>query len=202
MASKGVAFTGGMTYGSRSGSTYWGWRIGMGLVGIGNGVGYRLDGGVYYHALRSVVQSVVNTKVVTIFGSQDEHVVFYEDDVKESFFDFYGSVTLNTRGNHWPVQFLLNGAVIAQTYYKFRPHTIDPHLFAPFTPLLFTDINASPDEDVQYTGTLWVVTPALYVDLNDKFRLIAGARYVITTEFDNVSVPGFWMPFGQIQMGL
>ena len=195
MASNVVALTGGFAMGSSKGKSFWDWRVGLGFVGNGEDVGVRLDAGIQTGELQYTASTVVTTRVEGPFTPAQESVVIFRDEGRNTFVDFYGSLSFNTKFRFMPVQFLLNAAITQHTLYDYSPHTLDPLLAAMF--LTIVDANVAATHN---TSTFWILSPGVYFELNEQMRIVLGARYAQSADLDNPSHPGFWIPFGQVEI--
>lgn len=171
--------------------TFFSGYAGLALSGGGPDVFLRLSGGIRWSNLDVVVPSTVVTRTQTIFSSPVESVYFFRDSLSMTPIDWYLTLSLNTVRSDLPVNFFVQGAMLRQSLARFTPHY---QIF----PLVVVNYSVT-DMRLDYTATLWTVTPGITVDLGPSARALAGARWVMH-DIEGGNPESFWMPFLQVDL--
>lgn len=186
--SKGVSLVFGGQYSAVGGKGFWGGNVGIGFQGLGADVATRLDGGLHWTPVAYDALTVVVTRD-TFLGGTSEDVQVFHDIGTETNLGFYGSLSLSTRRENWPVNLFINLGVSRQRLTNYYPHT------SVFT--WGTYSHTTIDARISAWATFMSLTPGVYLTLAEGHRLLAGARWNKGT--DGVT-EGFVAPFVQYEV--
>lgn len=186
--SRTFGFEGGLQMSSSHTENYWGGYAGLAFSGGGRGASVRLSGGLRFSSVSVIAPSVVVERTKTPFSDPTEETWFYRDSLEISPIDWYLTLTLNTDRDEWPVNLFVQGAVLRQGLARFSPRGV-------IYPLIIVNYSVT-DARLDYTATLWSVTPGASVRVSDQIRILAGARW-ISHDIDAGRPQSLWMPFLQ-----
>jgi hypothetical protein len=119
IAWKTMALSFGGSLSESGGSTLLGWSAGLGFFSGDSGkFRVRLDVGVFGQSLDYDARSVTITTTTStwLFGGTSRTIdtAFYHDTKTSRSTGYYGSITLNSANPSWPVNFFVQGNLIAQ----------------------------------------------------------------------------------------
>ncbi len=159
----------GMSISSLYGRTYGGWSAGIGIFNEKETQAVRFDFGVqstpnHYSSLTRVVVKQTN-------DSRDTSL--YLDSDRDNHLNLFGSLTVNTTRQSWPVNFFVNAYVTKQRFVDYVPETS-------LGPFYFTN-------DRRATASQWIVgfTPGVFVQLMEDVRFVAGERIILPFDIVN-----------------
>jgi hypothetical protein len=118
-------------------------------------------------------------------------VYYFRDSLSITPIDWYLTLSLNTAQHNWPVNFFIQGAMLRQSLARFSPN------YQVF-PLIIVNYSVT-DQRLDYTATLWTVTPGIAIDIGPSARALAGARWMIH-DIEGGRPESFWMPFLQVDL--
>jgi hypothetical protein len=111
--------------------------------------------------------------------------------------DFFGSFTYNTKHENWPVNILMQVGVSKQSLAKFQPSVPLGFYLPPYAPVTIVH-----DQRAEFSSTVVVLTPGLYMNLDPTVRVLLGTRINVQTEITNVSPGTLVLPFLQFDWTL
>lgn len=183
MFNNSMSITGGASYASSSLHSYLGASIGFGLAFRSKSLGGRFDAGVQWNSIYYDIDYVVTTTPFS-FGTSDTEVRFFNRSGKSFQPNYFLAFTLNTVIPSSPVQAYLQLAITRQTLATFD------------APVAFFESSR-----VHQSGSFFIVTPGLTLDVSSGTRLVAGIRLSDETEL-LVGEPGVLLaPFVQVELG-
>ena len=187
------AVSGGLTVAQGDHDTYFSGRFGLGVFGVGDGLGVRLDAGVMFSGLDYAARTTVKTTVDYWWGGPETYVSYFADRGSTSNPGVYVQMTLNSVIPDFPVNLFVSGGVTWRN-------------LAGFTPVRFDSSAAvndmvPADGDASEPAVFFNVTPGLSVNLWGSTRLLLGARMLLS-DIDNQSPSPIWAPFLQIDLAL
>ncbi len=186
-----VAILVGGTIGMVDGSTYGGFRGGLGIFTVSEKTALRLDGGVQLLSASTRVRATVETRINSIFGNSVYRSNF--DDTRDyTSFTPYAGLTLNTISQTSPINLVLNVGVSGQPLFNLTPAQHD-------TILGPGDMTSLADR-IRETIAVYSITPALSVELGGGNQLLVGARLFGSFSVENASPGILWRPFVQAVM--
>jgi hypothetical protein len=190
-----AAFSFGADYSTADGEGLWGYSVGLGLFSEEENSAIRFDVGLQWQTLLYDATTVVVT--TTSSSPTNGEVGFFHDRGKSSPMEFYGSFTFNTKREEWPVNILMQVGLSKQSLAKFQPTVRQTLLLGPYTPHAIVH-----DQRAEFSSTVVVLTPGVYLDLNPTVRLLLGLRINLQTEIKNISPGSLVLPFFQFDWTL
>lgn len=186
-----VGVTAGWNFGVARGQGLWNGSLGLAVFGEGPVVGVRFDAGVQLRAMEhnSYVKVVTTTR--GFFQSTVVDTGYFHDRGTDRALDFYGSLTLNTKVQDWPVNLFLNTALSRQSLLDYSPTTWSE--LHPFPGTELSTIN------VQSTATLLIFTPGVFIELGEDMRLLVGARIQFVLDMEETQPSAATSPFVQME---
>ncbi len=183
------------------GSTLLGWSAGLGFFSREtSNFRMRLDIGVFGQTLDYDARSVTITTTTStwLFGGQTTTIdtAFYHDTKSESSIGYYGSLTFNSANPAWPVNFFLQGNLIAQPILSYTPYTRTTVDWLLFFPVESTSGRGKVSMKAVFLG----VTPGIYIEPSRSMVLTAGVRCLFDISETFGETHSVIIPF--VQVGL
>jgi len=183
------------------GSTLLGWSAGLGFFSREtSNFRMRLDIGVFGQTLDYDARSVTITTTTStwLFGGQTTTIdtAFYHDTKSESSIGYYGSLTFNSANPAWPVNFFLQGNLIAQPILSYTPYTRTTVDWLLFFPVESTSGRGKVSTKAVFLG----VTPGIYIEPSRSMVLTAGVRCLFDVSETFGETHSVIIPF--VQVGL
>ena len=193
--SRGIALTLGFNYSTLEEESFLGGHAGLGLLFHGEAVSGRFDAGVHWQTLKYDAATVVERQVTSLFSSSSSTDTFYFHDIGNStLFDYYFSLTLNSKKHDWPLNFFAQIAISKQSLTNFQPSTqVEYGLF---------ETHIIVDTRAKSSATFLMITPGIYVNVGSSTRLLAGVRVAKETEIILGSPDIILMPLLQFDLKL
>ena len=189
------AFSFGANYSTADGEGLWGYSVGLGLFSEQPNSAIRFDAGFQWQTLLYDAETIVVT--TTSSSPTNGEVGFFRDRGKSSPMDFYGSFTFNTKHANWPVNILMQVGISKQSLAKFKPTVREGLVVGPYAPSTIVH-----DQRAEFSSTVVVLTPGVYIDLNTTVRLLLGTRINLQSEIKDISPGTIALPFLQFDWTL
>ncbi len=199
---RSTAISFGASLSEASGSTLLGWSAGVGLFGGDSGaVRVRFDAGLSGQAMHYDASSVTISTSTTswLFGSTTSVDTAYYHDVRSaSSLGYYGSLTLNSSVEEWPVNVFLQGSYVVQELLAYSPasRTTTDWLVPLFLPIP----QESSSTEVSTRPALLGVTPGVYVRPSRSLLLLAGVRFMFDVSETLLDTGRIVIPFVQVSL--
>jgi hypothetical protein len=197
--SKSVALTVGLNYAAGGGETYWGGTAGLGFLFHGDHASSRLELGVQFQSIQYDAMTVVVKTVTPLFSSPTTSVDFFHDIGRSEPFGFYGSLTVNSHNENWPINLFGQIAFVKQGLTTFTPHTEYEGIGIP--PFIFPT-HITTDTRTGTSVVLFHFTPGFYLNVGSNVRFLAGVRLTDEISIENNSVGFIAAPVMQFDIGL
>jgi hypothetical protein len=186
------ALNAGISCDASSSSSLWGGNAGIGFPFRGDDLSGRLELGVHWQTLLYDASTVLVRETMSIFSSSETTVYHLRDIDRETPWNMYASLTLNTKSEG-----ALNGfasiSYSRQTVANFQPkHVV---VISPIVEYIYTD--ARLEQTVNFIG----VTPGIAFSISPKVRLLGGVHLMWEMAIDNGNTL-FVSPMAQVEMGL
>jgi hypothetical protein len=197
---KSTAVSFGVSLAADEGATLFGWSAGVGLFGGDSGtVRVRFDAGLSGQALNYDASSVAvsTTKTNWLFGaSTSVDTAYYHDVRSESSIGYYGSLTLNTAAEEWPVNVFLQGSCVVQSLLEYTPTTQTTTNWL----LLLPVQQKSASAKVSTKPVLLGVTPGVYLRPSPSVLLLIGVRFLFDVSDTLLDTGRIVVPFVQVSL--
>lgn len=154
--------------------------VGLTLQSVPNNLGVRLDAGLLFNRFSYNVYATVEEKYESIFGSSSDTYYFHDIGSSNST-NFYISLTFNSVSR----ESLLGGALslgyFRQTILDYNPINLDDgyYILIPF-PVVINN-----ETKLKATAGYFNIFPAVFFNLTENVRLIAGGRMLIEMEMSD-----------------
>jgi hypothetical protein len=194
---KAFAAFAGVNYSSASNKNVWGGSLGLALLLATNKLGLRLDAGFHVQSIAYDAYTVENVQTTTSRGTY-EYVVFYHDIGRETQWDPFINLTINSASPRWFVNFFLNIGYSEQTLVAFTPKDEDEEYYYNYG-IFGSDYHHEIVEDLRGKGRAGYVnvTPGLFFRLGRSSRILVGARFFFETVLDDATESTFILPMIQ-----
>ena len=199
---RSTAVSFGASLSAAAGSALFGWSAGVGLFGGDSGaVRVRFDAGLSGQALSYDASSVTISTSTTswLFGSTTRiDTAFYHDTRSTSSLGYYGSLTLNSAVDGWPVNVFLQGGCVVQTLLAYSPTTRTTTDW--LLPLFLPIPEETSSTEVSTKPVLWSVTPGVYVRPSRSLLLLVGVRFLFDVSDTLLDTGRMVIPFVQMSL--
>jgi hypothetical protein len=197
-----VAVSLGASLSAASGSALFGWSAGLGFFGGDSGsVRVRFDVGLSGQAMSYDASSVsISTSTSSWpFGSTTHIDTAYYHDVRStSSLGYYGSLSLNSAVEEWPVNVFVQGSCVAQKLLGYTPMTRTTTDW--LVPLFLPVQQSSSSEEISTKPVMLGVTPGLYFKPSPSVLLLVGVRFIFDMSDTLLDTGRIVMPFVQVNL--
>lgn len=192
----------GVSLSAASGSTLFGWSAGLGLFGGDSGaVRVRFDAGLFGQAMNYDAFSVAvsTSKSSWPFGSTTSvDTAYYHDVHSASSLGYYGSFSLNSAVEEWPVNVFLQGSCVVQKLLGYTPMTRTTTNW--LVPLFLPVQLETSSEEVSTKPVLLGVTPGVYIKPSRSLLLLVGVRFMFDVSDTLLDTGQIVIPFVQMSL--
>ncbi len=185
VASKSVSLVGGISYASGPSQSFLAANLGVGFFFEGKNLSARVDIGAHWSSVKYDVEYVITSSPFS-FGSRETEVAFFHENGKDSHWNSYGALTINTNAATLPVQFFTQLAINRQT-------VVDLQRRAEFT---------NDKSEVLESVSYFLITPGLYFNVSPTTRILAGVQLRDETALLEADPGVLVAPFVQFEFGM